>query len=331
MGKTFETRICWLGMASALASLLSCSQDKVAKQKATADGAPASTGGDGSGGRPNEPVPDPGVGGKGGGGGLGGSVMGVGGKGGGGIDGSALGTGGKGGGATRDGGDPSDVGGKDVAAAGKDVAPVAPPPRTDAAPPPPPGASPAANLDKFRFDYKCGFRGGGLTPCKSDQICFPSKAYENKRYAQTIPIAIGGDAATIYEITLRIRGVMEPKVYPTCSPVAMAPGGDSFISICAGPTAGTTTNNTWQLSVLDPPATFFLNYNKNFLGHVVSLLDGKLSIKVRGGSQVEFTMDDVNGGQIRNCSLVVPDLAPAPEPFDGNFVHFDVIDVKPMK
>lgn len=324
MGKTFEKLKSWPGSAIALAALVSCSQANVAMQKASPDGASASSVGEGNGGRPGGfvPLPDPRVAGTGGnGGGPDGSVPGTGGKGGSLPETDA---GGKGG--SANGGVSSDAGGKDVAAAGKDVASA---PRIDAAPPPLPGANPAANLDKFRFDYNCGDRVG--TKCNPGSVCFYSKAYVNKRFAQTIPITIGGDAAVIYEVTLRIRGIMEPKAYPTCTPVTMAPGGDSFITICAGSTAGTETYNTWQLTVANPPATFFLNYNKKFLGHVVSLIDANLSIKVRGGSQVEFTVDDVNGGQIRNCSLVVPDLAPAPAPFDGNFVHFDVIDVKPAK
>ena len=39
-------------------------------------------------------------------------------------------------------------------------------------------------------------------------------------------------------------------------------------------------------------------------------------------------MDDLNGGQIRNCSVVIEGVAAYPKVFDGNFFQLDVVDAK---
>jgi hypothetical protein len=51
----------------------------------------------------------------------------------------------------------------------------------------------------------------------------------------------------------------------------------------------------------------------------------QFTIRVRGQTMVTFTMDDLNGGEIRNCSLIPTDIPPAPNRYDGNFFQLNVV------
>jgi hypothetical protein len=62
--------------------------------------------------------------------------------------------------------------------------------------------------------------------------------------------------------------------------------------------------------------------------HRVDKIDQQFSIKIEGQSVIPFTFDDLNGGQIRNCSLTVEGIAPYPQVFDGNFFQLDVVDAR---
>ena len=62
--------------------------------------------------------------------------------------------------------------------------------------------------------------------------------------------------------------------------------------------------------------------------HRVDPIDQQWTIRVAGGSKIDFNFDDLNGGEIRNCSITVEGIAPYPKVFDGNFFQLDVIDAK---
>ncbi len=62
--------------------------------------------------------------------------------------------------------------------------------------------------------------------------------------------------------------------------------------------------------------------------HRVDSIDQNFTVPVAGGSKIDFAFDDINSGQIRNCSVTVPEIEPYPEVFDGNFFQLDVVDAK---
>jgi hypothetical protein len=182
--------------------------------------------------------------------------------------------------------------------------------------------------------------GGGLTaiaqtlhqlrleaPC-IDADHFGSTKQDNCDVApnvdrQTFPRAIGGSSAVTYDVKLRVRGLTEPNIYTggTLNPPRFYVGGRTTQ---AGYTA-------YSLSVADPPQVYFFNHNAS-VGHFVFQLDYEVVIPMRGGTTVTF---DINGqtsvpdghGVSNRDGVVIAGIPPAPDPFNGQFVQFDFLDV----
>lgn len=191
------------------------------------------------------------------------------------------------------------------------------------------------NLKGWRYENPCGFVDGhSLTDgtCNSGEICWPD---QNKaRFAEKKVINIGGVAGHQYDVTLRARGALEPRDYP--SNCTFLTGGNSangvtvsIIESCDGfANAGQVTFNVFELKIADPPHVYYMNGVKNHPPHRVDGLDQTFKIRVSGGTKIDFSFDDLNGGEIRNCSITVEGIQPYPKAFDGNFFQLDVIDAK---
>ena len=139
----------------------------------------------------------------------------------------------------------------------------------------------------------------------------------------TFERTFGGDPGTRYRVTLRFRGVVEPMMYKDG-----AMDGDSFYR---GGVPNHGTYNIYKLAVSSPPAHFFLN-RQDTVGHRIFAIDYEKTIEIDGGATVTFHGNGQNGHLITNFSkLVVPDVPPAPQPFNGQFVQMDVVKVEPLK
>ncbi len=174
--------------------------------------------------------------------------------------------------------------------------------------------SPAATLDKFRFECPCKPAAADHT---SDGNC--NVLPETDR--QTIVKTMGGDPGTVYDVTLRVRGLTEPNTYKS----GMLQGQRFYI----GGTTNTAGYTSYMMTVADPAQHYFFNYNAT-TGHTHFLLDYQVTVKIRGGSKVTFDVDGdgsvPDGHQVSNSDhLVVPDVPPAPMWYDGQFVQLDVI------
>jgi hypothetical protein len=56
------------------------------------------------------------------------------------------------------------------------------------------------------------------------------------------------------------------------------------------------------------------------------------TVEIEGGATLTLHGDGQNGHMITNFSkLVVPDVAPAPKPFNGQFIQLDVVEVTEVK
>ena len=92
---------------------------------------------------------------------------------------------------------------------------------------------------------------------------------------------------------------------------------------------GKNTSNSASIS--SPPAHYFLN-RQDKVGHDVFSIDYTKTIEIDGGATVTFLGDGQNGEMIANFKkLVVPDVAQAPKPFNGQFVQVNVVDVVEAK
>jgi hypothetical protein len=134
---------------------------------------------------------------------------------------------------------------------------------------------------------------------------------------------MGGDPSVIYDVKFRVRGLTEPNIYVegALTPPRFYVGGHSSHPDYAA----------YSITVGDPAQMYFFNDNDT-VGHFVFQVDLEVVIPMRGGTQVTF---DVNGpGSVPNGhgvsnreSVVVPDIAPAPMAFNGQFMQFDVLSV----
>lgn len=141
-------------------------------------------------------------------------------------------------------------------------------------------------------------------------------------------LKLGGRPGVIYDVTLRIRGVLEPKVYEGGQAV-----GDHFY---VGGTVKPSNYNTFGLKVSDPEQTYFLNHDSaSGEVYVMFPLDHTKVIQVAGGATITLGINDPDCAMVRNCKsfmgecqpYVVEGIPPAPDGFDGQFVQLDVVSV----
>jgi hypothetical protein len=144
-------------------------------------------------------------------------------------------------------------------------------------------------------------------PKKTDQFTFERK--------------FDGEPGKRYRVTLRFRGVVEPMMYKNGEM-----DGDYFYR---GGEPNNAGYNIYQLSTSSPPAHYFLN-RQDKVDHKIFTIDYEKTIEIDGGATVTFHGNGQNGLLISNFSkLVVPDVSPAPQPFNGQFVQMDVVKVEP--
>jgi len=131
----------------------------------------------------------------------------------------------------------------------------------------------------------------------------------------------GGEPGRRYRVTLRFRGVVEPMMYK-----GGTMDGDSFY---VGGEPNNATYNIYKLSVSSPQSHYFLN-RQDKTGHKIFAIDYEKTIEIDGGATITFHGNGQNGRMITNfAKLVVPDVPPAPQPFNGQFVQMDVVKVVP--
>jgi hypothetical protein len=138
----------------------------------------------------------------------------------------------------------------------------------------------------------------------------------------TVQKTFGGEKGMRYKVTIRFRGVVEPMMYKDGKQV-----GDYFY---IGGEKNNATYNIYQITVSSPAQHYFLN-RQDAVGHKIFTIDYTQTIEIDAGATVTFHGDGQNGQMITNFKkLVVPGVAPAPQPFNGQFIQLDVVDVKGM-
>lgn len=187
------------------------------------------------------------------------------------------------------------------------------------------------DLKAWRFENPCVAYNAG---CQPTDICWEDSVNSSKAFKHADVIQIGGTAGHQYDVTLRVRGVIEPRDYPTSC--KFLEGGNSqngatisIIENCDGyGNSGSVTFNIWQFKIAEPAHTYYFNAVKTHPGHRVDTIDQTFTIRVAAGTKIDFNYDDLNGGQIRNCTNTVQGVAPYPAIYDGQFFQLDVTDAK---
>jgi hypothetical protein len=136
----------------------------------------------------------------------------------------------------------------------------------------------------------------------------------------------GGKHGTVYDVTLRIRGIFEPTTIL---------GGDTPDPVHpyfkAGGTVSTVDWSQWGIEVSEPKQTYWLNHYPS-VGHVIYKEDFEATIAVAAGATVVIRVADGNDRQIDNGKTapdrqqIIPGVVDHPLP--GQMLRIEVVRVK---
>lgn len=179
----------------------------------------------------------------------------------------------------------------------------------------------AASLAGLRIEVPCADKFNADTECHWDRALLQS-ADPAWKMKHELARTFAGKPGVVYQVTLRVRGVVEPKNFT---------GGDvQFDHFQSGGTAVKNDYNFYDIRVSDPAATYTVNRNADKVGHYTFPIDYRVTIPIRGGATVTVGAYDSNDVAIANhAHHVVDGVPPAPAPFDGQFFQVDVESVKP--
>jgi len=184
-------------------------------------------------------------------------------------------------------------------------------------------AKPGASIDGYRFEFPCKDPMPEKPKNGADCASGLVKGDPNKTDNFTASKTFEGEKGKRYKVTLRIRGVVEPMMYKDGKM-----DGDYFY---IGGEPNNTTYNIYKITISSPQSHYFLN-RQDKVGHRIFTIDYTKTIEVDGGATITFDGNGQNGHLISNfAKLVVPDIEPAPKPFNGQFVQVNVVEVVEVK
>jgi hypothetical protein len=182
----------------------------------------------------------------------------------------------------------------------------------------------ATSLAGLRLEVPCANpKFNNDTECHWDQALLQS-ADPKWKLKREIVRTFGGKPGTTYDVTLHVRGVVEPKNFT---------GGEvQHDHFQTGGEPVKNDYNFYSLHVSDPEATYTFNRNAEKVGHYTFPIDYSVTIPINAGALVTMGAYDSNDVAIANHERhVVAGAPPAPQPFDGQFFQLDVESIKPRK
>lgn len=178
----------------------------------------------------------------------------------------------------------------------------------------------AASLAGLRVEVPCADKFNDATECHWDRSLLQKEdpAWKLKREVER---KFSGQPGVVYEVTVHVRGVVEPKNFTG--------GHVQFEHFQSGGDPVNNDYNSYRIVVSDPAATYTVNRNAEKVGHYTFPIDYRIVIPIRGGAHVKLGAYDSNDVAIANHQgLVIEGVAPAPRPFDGQFVQLDIESVR---
>ncbi len=192
------------------------------------------------------------------------------------------------------------------------------------------GAGPlaaAAALDGVRWELTCGATVEDGRVCEYANPCDAGKAVSLDK-----TVTFGGTAGKLYDVTLRFRGVVEPRKYLG----GTADGAHFRIGGEPDPASDTNLYGVYSFEVSAPPQIFYLNDDAQ-TGHYVFPIDHIKTITISGGASIHLLgVDRVPPCfAARNCDpkqpvctpFVVDGIEPAPAAFNGQFIQLNAVSV----
>jgi len=143
-------------------------------------------------------------------------------------------------------------------------------------------------------------------------------------------LQFGGQAGTIYDVKLRIRGIWEPtSIKAGTRPYTKLPftvGG----TVATG--SGDPINyQQYYITVSEPKQTYWLN-DYQYVAHDIHKEDYEATLRIAGAASVTVSMNDGNDHQIANWTGdFFQGLAPYDKaPSTGQLLRLDVLSVTPL-
>jgi hypothetical protein len=182
--------------------------------------------------------------------------------------------------------------------------------------------NPAAALDGFRWEIPCK----GSTFVVDPPYCDWDPKFFSQDYQ--VPVDFRGAPGVTYDVTLRVRGVIEARTYlgddgQVVPQVTQAP----YFLVGGKPDPKHNDFNDYYISVASPKQIYYLNAFHETGADIIYKVDYEATIRVDAGSRIILGgHDDASQSEVDNyAKLVVPDIPPAPAPFNGQFIQLDVV------
>ncbi len=173
-------------------------------------------------------------------------------------------------------------------------------------------------------------------PCgaiQSSSICLHQgkTSDDGLPFSKNTSVTMGGIAGTLYQVKIRIRGIVEPT---TITGGTVGTPSQFVTAGTAGPDMGNSGNgayNQWRLTTTVPSQSYYLNAYPS-VTHSIYALDYMETITIGGGSTVKLDEHDANAHFVTNTSGAGGGPVATPmgvQPLAGNnvgqFVQIDVV------
>lgn len=192
------------------------------------------------------------------------------------------------------------------------------------------GIEAAGKLHGYLHKLKCG-------EAQDARSCKLSADQERSR----LDVVLAGDPGQVYQVKLRVRGLLEPRRY---TGGALVDPSNKWLYAGGAPDPLRKNNgqayNVYQVAVSEPKQDYFLNRDTDdHLGgghvpsHSVFKVDYVIPLQVKGGATISvITDDEAKSGMINNADKQTVEGVPAPliqQPWDGQFFYLEVESITP--
>ncbi|HKO46603.1 MAG TPA: hypothetical protein VJV79_02705 [Polyangiaceae bacterium] len=185
----------------------------------------------------------------------------------------------------------------------------------------------ASALDGLRVDDPCAGTPDTSNGAVCNHVVLTAGGFKSAKEA-----TIAGTSGTTYDVTLRIRGIVEPMQIDG----GMRPDTTTFkyqnmtwrkVPFTIGGTVNRGDYSQWRITVASPKQEYFLN-DYQTVGHYIFQLDYQVTIQVAANSKVTLDGADSNERQIVNYEKYALEGIAGSMNF-GQFIQCNVVSVKP--
>jgi hypothetical protein len=165
---------------------------------------------------------------------------------------------------------------------------------------------------------------GSSASCECEDACVVDAPMDVHEVVRSDTAVLMADPESLYQVTLHVRAVVEPKIYE---------GGDTNDHWNEGGTPADDGRNVAYIEVEDPPRVIYVNAGASLERHCLEIDQGFM-VRMRGGSPLEIGTIDPDNCAIVNIDepggqpISFPDVETPPQPHDGQFMLVDVMSIE---